>query len=291
MIGGNRMVYNITAATGQLGKRIVEEALKVIRPEDLVLTVRSPEKADRFKAKGVEVRKGDYNDEAELTEAFRGTDDLIYIPSLTFPSLPRVIEFENAVLAAEKAGVGHVIYIVFLADQETNPFKMSPAYGYVHRRLASSELKYTYIRNAMYADPLVPYLPELVERGRLIYPAGEGRIAFIPRQDVAKAVVRIAVDEKLQGKTFTLTGSRSYSMVELAELLSEVSGKTITYEPMSEVEFASTYDEPKGFGVVLASLYVAGAKGLLGEVTDDYKAIMGEEPEDLRAYLNREYRR
>jgi|GEM_PF-3708812 len=29
------MIYNITAATGQLGSKIVEAALKVIKPEDL----------------------------------------------------------------------------------------------------------------------------------------------------------------------------------------------------------------------------------------------------------------
>lgn len=284
------MVYNITAATGQLGSRIVEEALKVIRPEELVVTVRNPGKADHFKAKGITVRKGDYNDEGELTEAFRDTDVLIYIPSLTFPSLPRVIEFEHAVHAAEKAGVGHVIYVGFYADQETNPFKMSPAYGYIHRRLASSALNYTYIRNAMYTDPLPPYLPELVGRGKLVYPAGEGRISFISRQDIAKAVVRIALEEELQGKTYTLTGTRNYSMVELAEILSKVSGETIAYQPMSVAEFASTYDDPEGFGVVLASLYVAADQGLLDEVTDDYRTITGEEPEDLYDFIRRGYR-
>lgn len=29
------MIYNITAATGQLGSKIVEAPLKVIKPEDL----------------------------------------------------------------------------------------------------------------------------------------------------------------------------------------------------------------------------------------------------------------
>ena len=283
------MVYNITAATGQLGPKIVDEALKVIRPEDLVLTVRNPDKAERFKAMGVEVRKGDYEDEAELSEAFRDTDVLIYIPSLTFPSLPRVIEFENSIEAARKAGVGHIIYIGFLADQETNPFIMSPAYGYIHRRLASSGLAYTYIRNALYADPLPPYLPELVERGRLPYPAGEGRISFISRQDVARAVVRIAVEEKLQGKTWTLTGKRNYSMVELAELLSRVSGETIVYGPMPAEEFTSTYDEPEGFGPVLTSMYVAAAQEMLDEVTDDFRKIVGEDPKDLEDFIRREY--
>lgn len=285
------MVYNITAATGQLGQKIVEEALKVLSPKDLVLTVRSPEKADRFRGMGIDVRKGDYEDEAELAEAFRNTDVLVYIPSLTFPSLPRVIEFENSIEAAKKAGVGHIIYIGFMADQETNPFLMSPAYGYIHRRLASSGMGYTYIRNALYADPLPAYIPELVERGRLPYPAGEGRISFISRRDVARAVARIAVEENLQGGTWTLTGKRNYSMKELAALLSRVSGAPIVYQPMSAEEFTSTYDEPKGFGAVLTSMYIAAAKEMLGEVTDDFRRIVGEDPDDLEAYLVREYRR
>lgn len=284
------MIYNITAATGQLGSKIVEAALKVIKPEELVLTVRNPEKASRFMAIGVKVKKADYNSKIELIEAFKNTDVLIYIPSIVVPNLPRVTEFENAVEAAETAKVKHFIYIGFCADHETNPFKMSPSFGYAHRRLASSDLEYTYIRNAMYADPLAPYIPELIKREKLIYPAGEGKISFISRNDIAKAVIKIATDKKLQGNNYTLTGNRNYSMVDLASLLSNISGTTIKYNPMTAVEFSAAYDQPKGFGTTLASLYVAAAYNLLGEVTNDYNIITGEEPEDLYNFIKREYR-
>jgi NAD(P)H dehydrogenase (quinone) len=284
------MIYNITAATGQLGSKIVEAALEVIKPEELVLTVRNPEKASQFMSSGVSVKKADYNSEIELIEAFKNTDVLIYIPSIVVPNLPRVTEFENAVVAAEKAKVKHFIYVGFCADHETNPFKMSPAFGYAHRRLASSNLEYTYIRNVMYADPLPLYLPELVKRESLVYPAGEGKISFISRNNIAKAIIKIAINKKLQGSKYTLTGNRNYSMVELASLLSEISGKTIKYNPMSVDEFAETYDQPKGFGTTLASLYVAAAHNLLGEVTNDYKIITGEKSEDLYNFVKREYR-
>ncbi|MBU3201307.1 SDR family oxidoreductase [Clostridium estertheticum] len=284
------MIYNITAATGQLGSKIVEAALKVIKPEELILTVRSPKRASQYMSQGVSVKKADYNAEIELIEAFKNTDVLIYIPSIVVPNLPRVTEFENAVVAAEKAKVKHFIYVGFCADHENNPFKMSPAFGYAHRRLASSDLEYTYIRNAMYADPLPPYMPELIKREKLIYPAEEGKISFISRSDIAKAVIKIATDKKLQGNKYTLTGNRNYSMVELASLLSEISGKTIKYNPMTVEEFAVTYDQPKGFGTTLASLYVAAAHNLLGEVTNDYKTITGEETEDLYNFIKREYR-
>ena len=57
--------------------------------------------------------------------------------------------------------------------QHNNPFHMSPYFGYAERLLASSGLKYTYVRMAMYMDPLKPYLPELADMQKLIYPAGE----------------------------------------------------------------------------------------------------------------------
>ncbi|NRG33090.1 SDR family oxidoreductase [Niallia circulans] len=284
------MIYNITGATGKLGKKIVEEALKVLDPKDVILSVRNPDKAKEFAERGVTVRKGDYHSEQELLTAFQNTDVLIYIPSITHPSLPRIKEFENAVIAAEKARVKHFIFIGFIADQENSPFIMSPFFGYVPRRLASSSLNYTYIRNAMYADPLVPYLPELIERGRLLYPVGEGKLSFISRRDIAHAVIKIATTKELLGKRYTLTGEKAMDMVELASILTKVSEKTIKYDPMSKEKFAETYDEPKGFGVVLASLYVAAEKNLMDEVTNDYKDIIGKTPETLEDFISRKYK-
>lgn len=285
------MIYNITAATGNLGVKIVEEALKYIAPENLVLTVRNPDKAIHFQQQGVGVKQANYRSEQALAAAFSGTDVLIYIPSLTFPSVARIMEFENAIVAAEKTGVKQFIFIGFMADHGNNPFKMSPFFGYVQRRLASGKVPYTYIRNGMYSDPLPPYLPELARRGKVLYPVADQQISFISRADLAKAIVQIAVMEELHGHEYTLTGPKAWSMHELAELMSQVSGSPIVYDPLTNEQFAELYDEPKGFGPVLVSLYEAAAKGLMGEVTEDFERITGEKAEDLSTYIDREYRR
>jgi len=284
------MIYNITAATGQLGVKIVEEALSFIDPQQLVLTVRNPAKAAHFQKQGIQAIQANYRSPQALAEAFTGTDVLVYIPSLTFPSVARIMEFENAMAAAEKVRVKQFIFIGFMADHANNPFKMSPFFGYVQRRLASGTVPYTYIRNGMYADPLPPYLPELARRGKVLYPVADQKISFISRQDLAKAIVQIALQGKLHGSEYTLTGPKAWSMTELAELLSKISGAPIVYDPLSNEEFAELYDEPKGFGPVLASLYEAAAKGLMAEVTEDFERITGEAAEDLSTYIEREYR-
>lgn len=283
------MKYNVTAATGMLGAHITKELMKLVSKNEAIITVRNPEKAKQLFGDDVQINKADYTLEEEMIEAFIGTDVLIYIPSFTFPSDIRITEFEKAINAAEKAKVKQFIFVGFMADHENSPFKMSPFFGYVPRRLASSNLDYTLIRNAMYADPLPPFLPELIERKRLPYPVEDGSINFVSRYDIARAVAQIAVRQSLHGEKYTLTGDKAYSMEELASLLSEIGGETIHYQPMSVQEFANTFDEPKGFGPVLTSLYTAASRHLMDETTKDIETITGKAPEDLATFIKRNF--
>jgi len=284
------MRYTITGATGRLGAEVMKVALEKLPPRSLRVSVRNPEKARHLAEKGVEVKKADYLERKELVRAFKETDVLVYIPSIVHPSYDRLPEIENVVLAAEEAKVGHFIFISFYADQENNPFLMSPFYGYASRRLACSSLSYTVIKNAMYADPLVSYLSELEGRGKVVYPVPHEKVSFISRQDSARAIVSVAVDPSLHNQTYTLTQNRSYTMVELAETLSQVSGSELGFEPMSVDEFARVYDEPEGFGPLLASMYKAANLGLLDTVTGDYRFITGREAESLLSFMKRHCR-
>ena len=285
------MIYTITSATGQLGQKVVAEAQKQLDTNDIRLSVRSPQKASQYAAAGIDVRAADYLDVDSMVEAWRGTDILIYIPSISHPSIVRVPEFENSVVAAERAGVKHFIFVGFFADQVNSPFHMAAFFAYANTRLASAGFSYSIIKNAMYADPLVPYLPELIERKAVIYPMGNSEMSFISREDSAVAIVKLAMSSALQGKTYILTQGRNYTMLELADLLSEISGHEIDYQPVTVEEFAALYDQPKGFGVVLASLYQAGSQGCLDIVTDDFRTITGRQATDLKTYMKKNYQK
>lgn len=283
------MRCTITGATGHLGTEVLKAALEKLPARELRVSVRNRMKAKRYADKGVEVNQADYWNKSELIRAWSDTDVLIYIPSIVHPSYERLPEIENVVQAAEEAKVKHLIFVSFYADQENSPFQMSPFYGYASRRLASSSLTYTIIKNAMYADPLVNYLPELIERGNVIYPVPHEKVSYISREDSAKAIIEVALDASLQNQTYTLTQNRTFTMKELADTLSDVSGKTIGFSPMSLDEFAQIYDEPEGFGALLSSMYKAANMGLLDIVTEDFRTITGREAESLSDYLKRHY--
>ncbi|WP_125590934.1 SDR family oxidoreductase [Companilactobacillus jidongensis] len=280
------MKYIITGATGHLGSQILKETMQLVPNSDISVGVHTVRKAKKLADVGLEVLPIDYQNEDMMVESLTDKDILVYVPSKSHDSFSRVAELENVITAAEKAKVRHILAMGFIADQENNPFDLSAFYGYLPRRLAASNLKYTIIKNSLYADPLVPYLPELIERQNVIYPVGKEALSFISLEDSAKAFAEVATTNELRqdGKIYTLTQDRNYTMPELAAVLTEVSGHKIGYQPVTLQEFSDLYDQG-GEGHMLSSMYDAGGEGLLNIVTDDYQEIMGRPATALKEFL------
>ncbi|UDI77294.1 SDR family oxidoreductase [Staphylococcus taiwanensis] len=277
------MTILLTGATGHLGSHITEHAIKTQLP-DFNIGIRNPDKVPSHWKEKVGIRDLDYFNKESMVHAFKDVDTVIFIPSIIHPSFKRLPEVENLVSAAHEANVSHIMFIGYYADQHNNPFHMSPYFGYAERLLASSGIKYTYVRMAMYMDPLKPYLPELADMQKLIYPAGDGRVNYISRDDIARGIVALLQQPEKFGQRYLLSGY-SYSMTELAAILSEAAGTKIQYDPVSLEEFSEMYDEPKGFGALLASMYEAGARGLLDQHSDDFEQLVHDKPQTFPEFL------
>ena len=78
-------------------------------------------------------------------------------------------------------------------------------------------------------------------------------------------------------------------MTELAAIMTKVSDHQIGYQPVSVAEFARLYQE-EGDGDELASMYQAGAMGLLSGTSDDFWTITGHAPTSMADFLAANYR-
>lgn len=277
------MKVMLTGATGNLGNHITNQAIEN-NLNDFYIGVRNLDKVPEAWKAHVTVRQLDYFNQESMVNAFQDIDTVIFIPSIIHPSIKRIPEVENLVYAAKKSDVSHIVYIGYYADQHNNPFHMSPYFGYAERLLATSGIDYTYVRMAMYMDPLKPYLSELMDMHKLIYPVGNGRINYITRHDIARGIIAILKNPDTWGERYLLSGY-SYDMYELAAILSEVSGTEIKYNPVSLKTFAQMYDEPKGFGELLASMYEAGARGLLDQQSNDFEMLVKDKPQTFKSFL------
>lgn len=166
---------------------------------------------------GLEIREIDFQNRASLEKAFAGIDTFVYVASKTYSVFDRVGELENVLAAMKTNGIENLVAMSFIADQEDNPFVMSPFYGYLPRRLAGTDLNYAIAKNSLYADPLVPYLPELIERKGLIC---KQAMSFITLEDSAEAMDTMALNKDVlySRRTYLLTQRRSYTMPELGAM-------------------------------------------------------------------------
>ncbi|GAA3638135.1 SDR family oxidoreductase [Lactobacillus hamsteri] len=280
----------VTGATGHLGSKTIEELSKNMKKENIIALIHNKNHAQNLIENGYQVREIDFQKAETLNKAFAGIDTLIYVASKTYSVFDRVRELENVLAAMKENNIKNIVAMSFIADQEDNPFVMSPFYGYLPRRLAGTNLNYAIAKNSLYADPLIPYLPELIERKGLIYPVGNQKMSFISIEDSAEAMAKMAINNEIlkSRKMYLLTQSRSYTMLELGKIMTKVTGHEIGYHPVSVEEFGKIYAS-EGDGNELASMYAGGAMGYLHGLSDDFAHITGHEPESMEHFLMRKY--
>ena len=283
------MKINVLGATGQLGRKVVQALLdEGAAPEDLIASARSPKKASDLAERGVAVRRADYDEPDTLREAFRETDVLLLIPT-SAPAEPRVLQHAHALEAAREAGVRRVAFASVAAAEPTSAFLVAPFILYAESKLRLSGMEWTILRNGMYLDPLAEWAPALVEMGRLPYPVAEGRVAYIARDDLARSLAAACLNTGHEGKLYELTGPEALSMPELAQALSEATGRSITYDQVTEEAYAESCRAdgvPEPLVEVLVSMYRAVDNGEFERVTGDVEELTGRPAQTVQTYLN-----
>jgi NAD(P)H dehydrogenase (quinone) len=232
----------ITGASGQLGREVVSLLLQKVSPVDVAVFVRDPLKVSEFKALGVEIRQGDYNDYNSLVSAFKEVDKLYFVSGSDV--MNRLKQHENVVGAAKEAGVKHIIYTSFQRkiEDSSSPIAMvAEAHIKTEALIKASGLTYTILKHALYADVIPMFAGDkVIETGTIYIPAGDGKVSYINHADLAEGAVAILTSNGHENKTYEFSGTQSYSFTEIAAILSKLSGKTITYISPSIQDFKDT---------------------------------------------------
>lgn len=280
----------VTGASGQLGRRVVELLLKAdtgtVVADKVVATTRTPEKLTDLAEQGVIVRHADFNQPDSLREAFAGVDRLLLIStdSLEEPGL-RVKQHQAAIKAAEAAGVSHVIYTSVV---NPGPGSVIPDHYETEQALAASELNWTILRNNLYADLLPGKIGPAIEMGQLFSAAGDGRLAYISREDCAQAAAAALLSSFNGRRTLNITGPKALSTADLAALASKIANKSVTYVPLTKEELIKNMvaaGVPQPVAQFVAALDAATARGQFDVLSDDFAELTGHQPTAVADFL------
>lgn len=282
----------VTGASGQLGQRVLHHLLNTIgvQPADIVATTRKPESLAALAARGVSVRAANFDDAQSLEQAFAGVDRMLLVSTdaLDRPGL-RLTQHRNAVNAAKKAGVNHVVY-TSMPNPETSLVLFAPDHAGTEAALAASSLPgWTVLRNHWYFENLFQSLPSvLAAGGQWFSAAGDGKLANISRDDLARAAAVVLAGSAGGKNVYTLSGGEALTTAEQAKAIAASIGQNIAVIPVPVeglVQGMMGAGLPEPIARLFASFDANTAAGQVGNVTEDYRRITGLAPQTFAEWL------
>jgi NAD(P)H dehydrogenase (quinone) len=265
----------VTAATGQLGRLVIDELLDRVPAAEVVAVVRDAGKAADIAARGVELRIADYSDPQSLAGAFRTGDVVLLISGSEVGQ--RITQHTAVVTAAKEAGVARIAYTGVLGGPDAD-FLLADDHKATEQAILDSGLPYTFLRNGWYTENYTAQLPVQLEHG-VVGAAGEGRVGSASRRDFAAAAAVALTGEGHENKAYELSGDEAWTLAEYAAEVSKQSGKEIAYADVpAEVLTGILVGAglPEAFVGILVDVDVSGiSRGLLQGGSGDLSRLIG----------------
>jgi NAD(P)H dehydrogenase (quinone) len=270
----------ITGATGQLGGRIARRLTAAGVPQRLV--VRDPARAPQLPDTTVAVAS--YDDGTAVRQALTGLSTVLMVSAAEHPD--RLAQHLTFVDAAADAGVEHLVYVSFLGAAPDSTFTLARDHWVTEEHIRARGLRATFLRDSLYAD----FLPFLTgEDGVIRGPAGDGRVAAVAQDDIADAAVAVLREPAAHvGAGYDLTGPEALTLTEVAETLTAVTGRPVSYHPETlEEAYASraSYGAPGWQVDAWVSTYTAIAAGEMAGVSTAVRDLTGHPARTLTEVL------
>jgi NAD(P)H dehydrogenase (quinone) len=252
----------VTGASGHLGQLGIEGLVERVPTNQVIAAVRSPEKASRFAALGVQVREADYTRPETLTSALHGVTRVLLISAA---EVNQRFKLHKAVIdAAKEAGVELLVYTSLLRADSSELF-LAREHRQTEEYVRASGLPFVILRNGWYLENHTSALSNVVKHGALVGSSYDGRFASASRADYAAAAVAVLTQPVSESKTYELAGDHSFSMAELASEVSRQIGRDIPYRNLPCEDYAAML---LGFGLPQMTVDVI--------IDADRKAIRGD---------------
>ena len=301
----------VTGATGQVGGRVAARIAGLGLDQRLI--VRDPERAPDLPGAGI-VKVSSYGDFPAMRRALSGVTTLFLVSARDrfgvahicaktgerLPQYDRLQQHLAALRAAEEAGVKHVVYLSVINPAPDAIFVLARDHFHTEEYIRNSGMQFTILRTGLYTDNV----PQCVSSDDVIRaPSGEGRSAWVTRDDIADATVAVLTGCRKEGCTYDLTGPEALTMAETAERLSAAVGRPISYQAQTAEEARITRSTSRlekfeaerrlltGHGLddyeveVFVTHFLQIAAGVLENVSDAFYSLCGRTATSLAEYL------
>ena len=275
----------VTAATGQLGRLVVENLLTKVPAEQIVAAVRTPAKAADLAERGVQVREADYDRPETLQAAVAGADRILLISGSEIGR--RVPQHQAVIDAARNAGVSLLAYTSVL-HADTSTLAVAAEHKATEEAIKASGLSYSLLRNGWYSENYIAAAQQGTVSGTIIGSAGEGRVASASRADYAAAAAVVLTSDGHGNTVHELSGDTSWTMADLAADVTGITGTSVVYRDVPAETHVKALVEaglPPEVAQMFAAMDASTADGSLADTSGDLSRLIDRPTTPLRETL------
>ncbi|WP_426421207.1 SDR family oxidoreductase [Bradyrhizobium genosp. A] len=222
----------LTGATGLAGSFVMEEIVRTQRPVRIL--VRNRRKVAHLEqVPTAEIVEGDMSKRESLRAALEGVTRVLMISG---PDTQMVEKQCTFIDACKEAGVRHVIKFSGLDARADSAFRFVRMHKQIEAHLENSGLAWTHFRPSGFMQVYLREIRDIVGAGELRLPLGETRLNPVDLVDVGKVGFCLLRDGGHEGAKLDMTGPEALTISEIADRLSQASGRPIRYVSVAPAE-------------------------------------------------------
>jgi uncharacterized protein YbjT (DUF2867 family) len=269
--GGNEMTVYVYGATGKVGTPLVSSLVSA--GHEVRAATRNPRPAEGALS---------YVDSGDPTQ-IDGTNAVFLL------SPPGVTDqyswLKPYVDQAASSGVRKVVLMTAMGV-EFAPDEMPMRK--IELELLNSGLDATVIRPNWFMDNFHTFwISGILSDGKIYFPGGDAKVSFIDARDIGASAATLLTNGGHSGEGLTLTGPEALDHHQVAEKLSAVTGRTISYVDVDPQDFKQGMIQAglgEEYADALVGLTESVRAGYAAPVAPTVKELLGREPISFDRY-------
>lgn len=273
------MTILVTTPTSKIGSALVSQLSE--RGIAVRVGAHTVEKAQKLFPKS-DIVALNFSNAATVKAALDGVDRLYLAPPREdFPVAPLL----HTVELAKAAGVKHIAFLSAMGVEDTNTNICQ-----LERGVEASGIDFTHLRiNVLLQNYSTMSAESIRQQGVFVEPVGDERTSFVDARDVAAVVAAALTEAGHTRQAYTLTGGAAHNRAEVAAAITQVIGKPVQYQALSDEQFRALAHSLRWtdefVDMMLGFYHTHICSGCSAAVTDTVERVLRRPPTTLAQFI------
>lgn len=273
----------VTGASGNVGSYVVDALLKM--NEDVVVAGTNIQKLQKMFGSKVTCVAFDFTKPETFDKALIDVDRIFLMRP---PHLGKPEDIYPFIDRAKKYSI-ELISFLSLMGIEKNTI---PPHYKIEKYIEESGLPFAHIRPGFFMQNISGvHAVEIREKNSIFIPAGRSKTSFIDASDIGLAIATVLHDsQKYKNTAHTITGPEALDYYQIADILSRITGRKITYSKPGFLKYRKYYIKQRGLDKtyvnVTVALYFMTRMGTAKAITSEFFDLTGKQPRTFEVFAS-----